>query len=388
MVQLTPELTFHWTLKEDATTPVLDGVLEYDGEGWLGFGVSPNGEMIGSTAIIGLPGTGTEPAEYSLEGKSVDAVNQAEPFESPEKAVITQAGGKTILRFVKVLEDDASNGGFTENGLNTFIFAAGSSNELGYHQHRGSFRINLNSCEEGTTTSSTGSSSQMTKQGSFATHGMLAVLAWGVATPFAVTVAWFRTLVPSSWIYIHVFSNVLSFIFTVVAVIVAITAKSKQADPSHFTKPHHVVGVTLMVLMTFQVFSGFSRPPVEKKSSHYNDGHGWALPSSKRELWYFLHRLSGVAMLGMGVYQISSGLNLYAEDFNVTSIAPWFWLYVGLFAFFLIALKVWILLEEYKARQELRMLPSDQGSVDASYDINGNEYEDELYAPAVQFVPS
>jgi len=391
MVQLSPSLTFHWTLIEDATTPVLNGILEYDGEGWLGFGVSPNGEMIGSTAIIGLPGTGEEPAQYNLQGKTLDDINQTESFSSPEKAVITQAGGKTILRFVKVLTDDASNGGFTENGLNAFIFAAGTSNELGYHQHRGSFRINLNSCEEGIAGSSAGSSPQMRKQGSFAAHGMLAVLAWGVATPFAVTVAWFRTLVPSSWIYIHVFANVLSYTLTVVAVIVAITAKSKQANPAHFTKPHHVVGVALMVLMSFQVFSGFSRPPVEKKANHYNDGHGWNVPRSKREVWYFLHRFSGVSMLGMGVYQITSGLGLYAEDFNVTSIAPWFWLYVGLFAFFLIALKVWILMEEHKAREELTMLPSDHmvdqptGS-EASYDLDHDQ--DTLVDAAVQFVPS
>jgi len=322
----------------------------------------------------------------------VDGVNRAEPLTSPEKAVITQAGGKTILRFVQVLSDDASNGGFTENGLNTFIFAAGSSNELGYHQHRGSFRINLQTCEQGTVGSSGGSSAQMTKQGAFAAHGMLAVLAWGVATPFAVTVAWFRTLVPSSWIYIHVFANVLSFVFTVVAVIVAITAKSGQTDPAHFTKPHHIVGVTLLVLMTFQVFAGFSRPPIEKKANdHYADGHGWRLPSSKREVWYFIHRFSGVAMLGMGVYQITSGLDLYADDFDVTSIAPWFWLYVGLFAFFLIALKVWIMMEEHKARQGVSSMVSseqhmmDQPSIDGSYDLDRESGD--LIAPS-QYVPT
>lgn len=392
MVQLTPDLTFHWTTMDDATPPVLDGVLEYNGEGWLGFGTSPNGAMIGSTAIIGLPGTGEEPAQYNLEGKSVDEVKRAEPLSSPEKAVITQAGGKTILRFVKVLADNASNGEFTENELNTFIFAAGSSNELGYHQHRGSFRINLDSCDSnaGSTSSSTGTT--MTKQGSFAAHGMLAVLAWGVATPFAVTVAWFRTLVPSSWIYIHVFANVLSFILTVVAVIVAITAKSAQADPEHFTKPHHIVGVTLMVLITFQVFSGFMRPPVEKKAYHYNDGHGWKCPRSPREIWYFCHRFSGVTMLAMGVYQIISGLNLYAEDFNVTSIAPWFWLYFGLFAFFLIALKVWIMIEEHKAREGATMMSDEHmmdqagASIDGSYDLDN--YHDELTDPSVQFVPT
>eukprot|EP00544_Gedaniella_sp_CCMP2646_P015368 CAMPEP_0202501344 /NCGR_PEP_ID=MMETSP1361-20130828/35877_1 /ASSEMBLY_ACC=CAM_ASM_000849 /TAXON_ID=210615 /ORGANISM="Staurosira complex sp., Strain CCMP2646" /LENGTH=436 /DNA_ID=CAMNT_0049134059 /DNA_START=91 /DNA_END=1401 /DNA_ORIENTATION=- len=392
MVQLSPSLIFHWTLKEDATTPVLDGVLEYDGEGWLGFGVSPTGEMIGSTALIGLPGTGEEPRVHTLMEKDVEGVVQGEPLVQPEKAVITQAGGKTIMRFVKVLQDDASEGGFTENGLNTFIFAVGESNELAYHKHRGSFRINLSSCEEGTTTSSTGSSTQMTKQGSFAAHGMLAVLAWGVATPFAVTVAWFRTLVPSSWIYIHVFANVLSFFFTVVAVIVAITAKSKQADPAHFTKPHHIVGITLMVLMTFQVFSGFSRPPVEKKVGHYADGHGQELcPRSKRQVWYFLHRVSGVSMLAMGIYQISSGLSLYAEDFTVTSIEPWFWLYVGLFAFFLISLKVWIMMEEHKARQNVGMLSSDhmmdQASEVPSYEID-RDHDDLMLAPTAQFVPT
>ena len=386
MVELTPTLTFHWTLMDDATPPVMDGVLEYDGEGWLGFGVSPTGQMIGSAAIIGLPGTGEESTQYNLQAKSVEGVTLAEPLIEPEKAVITQAGGKTILRFVKVLSDDASGGGLTENGLNTFIFAVGSSNELAYHQHRGSFRINLQSCEE-STTGSTGSS-PMTKQGAFSAHGMMAVLAWGVATPFAITVAWFRTLVPSSWIYIHVFSNVVSFVLTLVAVIVAITAKSDQADPAHFTKPHHIVGLTLMVLMTFQVFSGFRRPPVEKKSNHYADGHGFQFPRTRREIWYFIHRFSGLAMLGMGVYQISSGLNLFAEDFNVSSIAPWFWLYVGLFAFVLIALKVWIMMEEHKARQGI-VFESDQidqpVSGSSSYDLDQDN--EDLTAPA-NFLPS
>jgi hypothetical protein len=72
-------------------------------------------------------------------------------------------------------------------------------------------------------------------------------------------------------------------------------------------------------------------------------------------------------MLGMGVYQISSGLNLFAEDFGVTSVAPWFWMYVGLFAFFLISLRVWIMMEEHKARQGMEIIV-DEGSFDMNYD--------------------
>ena len=369
MVQLTPKITFHWTLNENSNPPTLDGILEYDGAGWLGFGPSPTGVMVGSTAIIGLPGTGKDPLEYTLRGRTLETITPPVPLTSPERAVITEAGGKTVLRFVKILNTGASsgNGTITASGLNTFVFAAGASNELAYHQHRGSFRINLQSCDG----SYTGSSTTKSKQGAFAAHGTLAVLAWGVATPFAMTVAWFRTLVPSSWIYIHVFSNVISFVFTVVAVIVAITAESGQTSPSHFSNPHSIVGVTLLVLMTFQVMNGFMRPPVEKKDPYsarqFVEGKRFfEIPRSPRGLWMLIHRFSGVAMLGMGIYQISSGLALFADDFNVTSIAPWFWLYVGLFVFFLIALRLWIMLEEQKARQGMEVLSfhDEEGSYD------------------------
>jgi hypothetical protein len=96
-------------------------------------------------------------------------------------------------------------------------------------------------------------------------------------------------------------------------------------------------------------------------------------------------------MLAMGIYQISSGLSLYAEDFTVTSIEPWFWLYVGLFAFFLISLKVWIMMEEHKARQNVGMLSSDhmmdQASEVPSYEID-RDHDDLMLAPTAQFVPT
>jgi hypothetical protein len=357
----------------------LDGILEYEGAGWLGFGPSPTGAMVGSTVIIGLPGTGQNPLEYNMQGKTLETISPPVPLVLPERAIIIEAGKKTVLRFVKVLDVDSPNGNgtsITASGMNTFVFAVGTSNELAYHKHRGSFRINLQSCEE----SSSGTSTTKTKEGAFVAHGTLALLAWGVATPFAITVAWFRTLVPSSWIYIHVFSNVISFLFTVTAVIVAITAKNGQESPSHFSHPHHVVGVTMLVLMTFQVMNGFMRPPVEKKdpysARHYLKGNSYLeCPRTPRDIWMLCHRVSGIAMLGMGIYQISSGLNLFAQDFGVTSVAPWFWLYVGLFAFLLISLRVWIMMEEHKARQGMEVLSDpyesvDEGSCDMNHDSN------------------
>jgi Flp pilus assembly protein TadB len=137
----------------------------------------------------------------------------------------------------------------------------------------------------------------------------------------------------------------------------------------------------MLVLMTFQVMSGFMRPPVEKKDPYsarrYVEGRSFfEIPRSPRDVWMLVHRVSGIAMLGMGMYQISSGLALFAADFDVTSIAPWFWLYVGLFAFFLISLRVWIMMEEHKARQGMEVLadPYECGE-DGSYDMDHDNHE-------------
>lgn len=37
-------------------------------------------------------------------------------------------------------------------------------------------------------------------------------------------------------------------------------------------------------------------------------------------------------------------------------MAPWYWLYIGLFGSGLIALKLWIMFEEYKARRGMEAI--------------------------------
>lgn len=345
---VTSDVTFYWIIDGS----VLNAALKVQKDAWVGFGVSKNGMMVGSEGIIGNPAESSA-STFLLTDQTLSGVEAATGTGSLQAAAITQDGGYTTLTFEISL--DVANDPLTihSTGLNTFIYAVGKGNEIGYHASRGSFRIDLATCDGGTPT--------MTQMGAFAAHGTIATLAWAIASPFAMTVAWFRTLVPSSWIYIHVFSNVCSFFFTLIAVIVAISAMSVQQNPSHFNSAHHWVGIVMLVGVTFQVMNGFLRPPVEKRdpysTSHYDIDNGWIkLPRTPREVWYFSHRLTGISLLGMGIYQISSGLNLFAADFNVSSIAPWFWGYVGIFAFCLIALKFWIMYEEYKARRGMEAM--------------------------------
>uniref|UniRef100_A0A7S1CXU1 DOMON domain-containing protein n=1 Tax=Cyclophora tenuis TaxID=216820 RepID=A0A7S1CXU1_CYCTE len=354
-VPITKLLTFHWRLSDNK----LEGALQYSGSAWLAFGVSMDGKLIGADAIVGLP-SDSSVKKYELVDNDEGSILDPSPT-SLFSGTISSESGETVLAF-----EAAVGSGDThiidKSGLNTFLYAEGASAEFGFPQHRGTFRVDLDTCDDDV------QAAARSHMGAFAAHGVIATLAWGIASPFAVTVAWFRTLVPSSWIYIHVFSNVISFFFTLIAVIVAISAMSVQTQASHFSDPHHWVGLLLLVAVTFQVMNGFLRPPVEKRNdpyaaSHYDVDSGFLkFPKSPREVWYWSHRFTGVTMIGMGIFQIQSGLDMFAWNYNVESIAPWFWGYVGLFAFCLISLKFWIMFEEYKARRGMEAMHVDHRS--------------------------
>lgn len=349
-LSLSPLLAFHWAAGSDKNS--LKVALQYQGESWLGFATSKDGKMIGADAIIGKPADSSV-GTYALKGKKKDDIIEGE--DTLVSSSIKQEEGVTTMEFEAP--------GIAQDGLNTYLYAVGAGNDFGYHEHRGNFRVDLETCGDVQEAEGGGTKTHM---GAFAAHGTIATLAWAIASPFAITVAWFRTLVPSSWIYIHVFSNVLSFFFTLTAVVIAVSAMSMQEGPIiHFSEPHHWVGLTLMVAVTFQVMNGFLRPPVEKKdpyaSSQYDlEQSMFKIPRSPREVWYFSHRSTGVALLGMGIYQIHSGLTMFSQNFGVDSVAPWFWGYVGLFGFCLLTLKFWIMFDEYKARRGMRSIGNNK----------------------------
>jgi hypothetical protein len=53
----------------------------------------------------------------------------------------------------------------------------------------------------------------------------------------------------------------------------------------------------------------------------------------------------------MGIYQVQSGLGLYAAQFNTESMAMYYWVYVGAFVLVLVGLRIWVYIEEEKARR-------------------------------------
>jgi len=120
--------------------------LEYAGEGWVGMAFSEDGQMVPSTAVIGLPDDNTV-AKHALTERSAAGVTAIDS-STLTNAAISQANGVTILTFTKPLvEADEPT---VVVGDNLIIWAVGqdSGNTLGYHgfDARGSATVAMNEC--------------------------------------------------------------------------------------------------------------------------------------------------------------------------------------------------------------------------------------------------
>ena len=125
--------------------------LAYEGEGWLGLGISETGDMIGSTAVIGLPDSNdvTNPGLYSLDGKTNSLVRLLPPDEQTLLgSSIVQEDGVTVMRFAKLIDESSEDFIINVPGVTTFIYAASDSNQFGYHgMKRGSVTLVLSNAK-------------------------------------------------------------------------------------------------------------------------------------------------------------------------------------------------------------------------------------------------
>jgi hypothetical protein len=353
---LTPEITFHWKLKPDY---VLEGALQYMGQGWVGLGFSEDGNMIGSKAVLGIPGVGGQgkPKLYDLMSKQEDASGvQMSTVSNDLTGAVVQVGQETTM----VFQTSDWHTTHYEDGMYTFLFAVGYDNNLGFHKHHGRFRVDLRECK-GTGSqgashdddlvsslpASSISSIEYDHRSAFVAHGVFATLAFCLIIPAAIGSAVFRSRIPKLWIYIHVLCNCLAFLFAIIAVGTAFGGMVLRANASgtavnHMTHAHHWVGLTLFIVMSWQVLIGFRRPSVEPKPE-FKGEHGRlpeddlpptccgiAKPETPREKWHFIHRLSAILLVALALFQVPSGIKLYKYEYSndnpkAALTAYWVW---------------------------------------------------------------
>lgn len=354
-VRISEDVRFFWTVDE----PFLHGSLRYNGIGWIGIGIADSsGSMIGADAIIGNPDLSFEDNEDSISVLKYDIdsidisgiVPMEESMQTLAYSSLTQDSNTTVLTFTKLMKEESENE-ILSSGTNSFIWAVGSSNTFAQKLWE-NFDLDLSKCHKQTpialqiqeaaeiVMSGDGPIPNGFNKKALVVHFVFFTLAWCVCAPFAVAAAWFRRLVPTWWIYVHVGANVLCFIFTLIAFIIWICATAKLKYTSPLFTSYNVVGLIMMFFTTTQVVNGFMRPPVEKMNSGMGNFGEEARSRSPRQVWHTVHRFSGVSLLIISVYQVSTGITLFSELFGTKNICPIYWTTVGIFLLAVIVIKL------------------------------------------------
>jgi hypothetical protein len=202
-------------------------------------------------------------------------------------------------------------------------------------------------------------------------HGLIGLSVFGICVPIAMSSALFRDYVPHGWVYLHVGMNLLSFAMTFFAVGIAVATMNGTIAVDgghHMNERHHVAGLLLLLLMSFQVANGFLRPPREFITNDENDSTPGAIFRPKandriigpRMIWYWVHIMSGFILICIGSYQVQSGLGLYAKRFGTFDWSSAYIVYTCSLAGLILAGKSWMVLKERKERKIVQDLSSPE----------------------------
>ncbi|CAB9496618.1 Eukaryotic cytochrome b561 [Seminavis robusta] len=315
-------LNYVVNLDDDMMNGNFSAELIYAGQGWVGFGISPDGAMIGSLAVIGVPGQPvgpSNPGKYILNAKSPGG---AELLPDSQQTImdgnIVQNETHTVMTFTKRLTEPGEIEIIADTQfLNNFLAAAGIDNDsIGFHISRGATQLGLAPCTE-TGIAEAASVEQEDRpkmRKSFAAHGWLACIAWGILVPIAIGNSLCRHLIPVQglWFEIHRAFNSLAILLTLITFVIVVNAVEKSSsNPDHFQSTdgalgkHKTIGLVVFILSLIQGIGGLMRPHLPKKN---DDGTDAEPKSPIRTLWEFVHKGSGYAILAMAWYQCHSGL--------------------------------------------------------------------------------
>jgi len=150
----------------------------------------------------------------------------------------------------------------------------------------------------------------------YLTHGILLALAWGFFAPLAVFASILRIFLPKGmWIRIHMYSNYITLILTVMGFLLPIVYFGKP----RFSQAHFILGWIVMLTLLLQVMSGIYRPGAEQVDPNLKldtllekTGHmlNRIKLGSVRAIWEMWHKVAGWFLLVAGLLQAHTGFAL------------------------------------------------------------------------------
>jgi len=144
LIRFDDDVKFYYKVIEHDSKPALKVRIDYDYLGWLSWGMSADGDMVGSDAVIAIPDnelSASNPGRYHMTGFSSDDIHES-PGEPLPQVSLEQSDTTTTLEFIKYLETDGDIP-IDPNGTNTFLLATGLFNVFGKHKKRAHFDVDL-----------------------------------------------------------------------------------------------------------------------------------------------------------------------------------------------------------------------------------------------------
>jgi len=373
---------------------------------WLAWGISPDGSgsMVGSQVILGFPTTDQQnlvssinenyapffnPGLYNISAMGSSGIVPFDPklqtLDDAESTIYTGPSTKsTVMTFSKLLQEPNESRPIDPSKPLTIVWAVGKADTMGYHEQRGSFDLILSACDvsihndEGGSDKNSGvvstdmeglpvSKSDHKVMTLLYTHGVLMTLCFMVVTPISVSCGMLRhmTFLRENWFYLHMSLNILGWCLSTAAFFCALSAINKGGVP-HFHNTHQIVGLIIMILVTFQVVGALFRPkrntsfgksvggitPYKSNmgtfsiaSKEANDWIGGWLASfncTKRFIWQKFHEYNGTLILVMGLVQVYDGMEKLQKIYGVTwRITLVFWAFILPWAV-LLSILLWI----------------------------------------------
>ena len=319
MVSLDNDLILFWNLTDTLST-FLHARLQYKGKGWIGFGFSNNGLMIGNNAIIGTMESEPRVLKYKLSARRLSGIELLpEANQTLQNVVFEQTESETNMTFSKLLQED---GEITIDERTIFIWSYGSSNILSTHIAQGSYIIDLSQCSQER-------NATFSVKNEWKAHGIMMFVSWGVLVPLAIA---FQILRRFSYKYthIHVSLNLSAYLSVIASFIISIITTDNQ-KLHHFDGKHQVMGFALIVVASLQVMGGITRPHANREIEI----------TKTRKYWECVHKSSGYILLVFSSLVILSGLERYSEKYGKKSYCVEFILYMTLIVVCLILVKLY-----------------------------------------------
>jgi hypothetical protein len=143
-------------------------------------------------------------------------------------------------------------------------------------------------------------------------HGIVMTLAFGFVFPAGSCVPrfWRAALPEGAWYKVHKASMVFGSLLTAIGLILSIA--TLPATSKHFSGLHKLVGLVLSILAIQQPLNALLRPSLPQATGE--------APSLARTAWRWYHAVTGLAIVGLGVLQLVTGVSVgssyKADDFT------------------------------------------------------------------------